>query len=277
MQINIISIAGGLGNQMFQYAFYISLKNKSKYTYYWVAPYKRHNGFELENVFGIINNIFLNNLLKIIKFSSRYFGVKHEEIEWGNFSYFSSSKFLIYHSGYWQSEKYFNQIQDIIRKSYEFDETKLNKGSKVILEKINSVISVSIHIRRGDYLSDTGASKLLGNICTLNYYTKAIEYLTETLSNNISFFVFSDDINWVKNTFTNYNLIYIDCNLCENSWMDMFLMSKCNHNIIANSSFSWWGAWLNNYPDKIVVCPNKWFKHQDAIDIIPKSWISISP
>jgi hypothetical protein len=276
MQFNIISIAGGLGNQMFQYAFYLSLKNKNKFTFFWVAPYKRHNGFELEKIFKIKYSFFGNSILKVLKFSSRYIGEKNVDLESGKFSFFSSNKPIIYHSGYWQSEKYFYNIQHLIRKNYFFNEKILNGKSIEILNRINLDLSVSIHIRRGDYYSDLGACELLGNICTLNYYTNAINFLINSLPNKISFFIFSDDIEWVRNNFSNLNFNYIDWNGGEYSWIDMFLMSKCKHNVIANSSFSWWGAWLNKNPNKIVVAPTKWFNHHDVLDIIPDNWIKMS-
>lgn len=274
--MHIVSVSGGLGNQMFQYAFYLSLKSENKYVFYWVAPYERHNGFELDIVFGIKQKLYCNYFLKIFKFSTKYLGERNTDINWGNFCAKQYHSTLIYHSGYWQSEKYFYNIQNLIRETFSFKTNKLNIKSKDLLHKIRSVVSVSLHIRRGDYLSDMGAKELLGNICTSTYYLKAINNIRMSIIDPVSFFVFSDDIDWAMDTFKIFDFNYINWNINEESWMDMCLMSNCKHNIIANSSFSWWGAWLNKNPNKIVITPTKWFNHHEALDIIPDKWIKIS-
>lgn len=114
-----------------------------------------------------------------------------------------------------------------------------------------------------------------GGICSLDYYHKAIDFIRQRLDNNICFYLFSDDINWVEENLQLENRCIIDWNQGEDSWQDMYLMSCCRHHIIANSSFSWWAAWLNPNKNKIVLTPNKWFNHTDAVGIVPKSWIKI--
>ena len=130
----------------------------------------------------------------------------------------------------------------------------MNEPNTQIFEKIEKTNTVSIHIRRGDYLKD----KQRNNICNVEYYKLAIEKI-KTYIEHPSFFVFSDDINWCKENFQNEEFNFIDWNTGNNSFIDMQLMSNCKHNIIANSSFSWWAAWLNINSNKIIIGPMYWF------------------
>ena len=131
---------------------------------------------------------------------------------------------------------------------------------------------MSVHIRRGDYLQDEN----LGGVCNNSYYLESVKILQTKLKNPF-FYFFSDDPDWVKKTFNLDRMKVIDWNTGINSYLDMFLMTKCKHNVIANSSFSWWGAYLNNYKNKIVIAPKVWFNdnlHKDN-DIVPKKWLKI--
>lgn len=149
-----------------------------------------------------------------------------------------------------------------------------------MLNKINETESISLHVRRGDYVSNLKASSEHG-VCSIDYYKKAIEHIKSKIKDkkNICFFLFSDDPIWVKDnmTFINDEIVVIDFNNEEKSHEDMRLMSACKHNIIANSSFSWWGAWLNNNQEKIVVAPEKWFKvdNYDTRDLYPANFIKL--
>lgn len=135
--------------------------------------------------------------------------------------------------------------------------------------------TVSIHIRRGDYENDPEAKFVLGGICTLDYYKKSIEYLNERIEQPY-YCLFSNNPEWTQENFAFLkNSLIIDWNLNKESWQDMMLMSMCRHNVIANSSFSWWGAWLNRNPDKIVIAPSKWFNIYEAADIVPDQWVRI--
>jgi len=142
-------------------------------------------------------------------------------------------------------------------------------------QKIKEKNSVSLHIRRGDYLTMQKAIDTIG-VCPLDYYDKAIREITRKIKNP-TFFIFSDDINWVKeNLKTNSPTIFVSGGKLKD-YEELILMSKCKHNIIANSSFSWWGAWLNNNPNKIVIAPKKWFKDtsKNTRDLIPESWLKL--
>lgn len=285
-----IIIMGGLGNQMFQSALYLANKDKCEGLYVdksWFGRNHSHNGYELENIFN------LKKELKEISLQESYFNYKKDIISKIlfkikhkiGFSKVTNDKFIYkknlltktsssYYIGYWQSEKYFSDSKELIKKVFTFPEILDEKNSN-LLNLINDRESVSIHIRRGDYI---GHPELDG-LAPLDYYEKSIDYIKERVENPI-FLIFSNDIEWCRENFKNIknDFVYIDWNTKENSFRDMQLMSLCKHNIIPNSSFSWWGAWLNQNPEKIVIAPEKWFNDISKIpyeDIIPKSWIKI--
>lgn len=265
-----VKVFGGLGNQMFQYAMYEYLKLNNDNVIMNISDYKihnHHNGFELEDVFGIVgpynknrcefsvnsNSIFIRMVQKMLRarisYDTEYY--EHKELSFIN-SRINTNAFLI---GFWQDVRYIKPIEDKLKKKFKFRE--VDSKNKKFLEKISSRNTVSIHVRRGDYL----LSDLLSSICNTDYYRRAIEVINKYVDNPLYIF-FSDDPNWCKNEFSDLDAVFVDWNIGEDSYIDMYLMSKCNHNIIANSTFSWWGAFLNNNPNKIVICPEKWnLKH----------------
>jgi len=279
-KLNIVSVAGGLGNQMFQHAFYLGLK------YYWypkdfnrvfIAQYELHNGYELDTVFGIKNYLIINFIVGFIKKYFKRITYKEQErfgIGFVNLRVTHNMP-IQYFSGYWQSDKYFTKIENIIRTVFSFDINKVSDQNKSIIFEMQRRNAVSLHIRRGDYESNPDAKLILGGICDMNYYNKCISYIHENVEDPF-FYIFSDDSEWVKEHLSFIlNSKFIDWNRNENCWQDMFLMSQCSHNIIANSSFSWWGAWLNSNPNKIVIGPVKWFNTNEVSDILPENWIRI--
>lgn len=285
------NIIGGLGNQMFQYAFYkyLSLykKNNLKLDLSSFNDYELHNGYELEKVFGITEEIasveesdhYKSNYPLLFKIENKLlsknyiFGTKH----------FKENNFLIndkifneniddfYIEGYFQTDKYIRESESDIRDLFRF-KTELTDEEEALLENN----CVSIHIRGGDYLTNEKDRNLFGNICTSNYYKKAIEYMKENVKDP-NFLIFTNDIDYSKKILDSEQFTIIDWNKGENSFRDMYLMSLCKHNIIANSSFSWWGAWLNTSNLKIVISPNKWFNNTgiNQQDIIPDNWIKV--
>jgi hypothetical protein len=134
-----------------------------------------------------------------------------------------------------------------------------------------------VHIRRGDYLLNPETQKIHG-VCSLSYYFEAIALLEKEFE-NINYFIFSDDINWVKENLHVTNAVYIESEEERIAHEDIYLMSLASHNIIANSSFSWWGAWLNQYEHKMVIAPKRWFAdevmYQQSHDIVCESWVKI--
>ena len=283
--VRIVEIIGGLGNQMFQYAFFLYLKNKS---HIWdrlyvdieaMKTYDRHYGLELEKVFNLslcpISNGLHRNLQKR-SFAKHFVKSLYEHSE-GEFDepVYCGLRPYRYYRGYWQNEGYFVDIEPMIREAFQFNINILSEKTKAIASKMNRELSVSIHVRRGDYENLPEAKAMHGGICSLDYYHKAIDFIRQRLGSNICFYLFSDDVNWMEENLQLENRCIIDWNQGEDSWQDMYLMSCCRHHIIANSSFSWWAAWLNPNKSKIVLTPNKWFNHTDAVGIVPESWIKI--
>jgi hypothetical protein len=189
----------------------------------------------------------------------------------------------VYLDGFWQSENYFADCADDIRREFTLKKP-LDPTAQKIAGEIAAGPSVSIHIRRGDIVNDGGKSGLFG-IATPEYYSHALVCLAEKLSahhikgiKNFRVFVFSDDMEWTKkNIVIPYPTTYVLGNDAKTNLPDyeeMTLMSMCDHNIIANSSFSWWGAWLNKNPEKIVIAPARWSTSREKwhTDTVPTSW-----
>ena len=184
----------------------------------------------------------------------------------------------IYLDGYWQSERYFADFAKLIRADFTFPSITDNQNLE-LLENISKFpLSVSLHVRRGDYIHNVKTAAYHGGICSMEYYLKAIQIIKELLGEPF-FVVFSDEPSWVRANFTlPGNTVYVDWNSGSNSFLDMQLMASCNHHIIANSSFSWWGAWLGHNPRKTVIAPSRWFNNcsLDSTDVIPKQWLKIA-
>lgn len=280
-----VKLSGGLGNQMFQFAAGYSLAKKNNVNLSLdlrrFTRRKDHNGFELEKVFDIYLKVkFLNNPLKfnLINFKEilNKIDITYSKFNEPHFQYSNKILDISSHSklnGYWQSELYFQEYAKEIKQIFSFSK-KLDKKNSLLAHEIKQNNSISIHIRRGDYLLPNNSNH---NTDLKKYYLKAINY-TYKLINNPKYFIFTDDPKWViKNFSLDYEFKIVDINLGADSYLDMYLMSLCKTNIIANSSFSWWAAWLNNNEDKIIYAPKNWFKNKKICtdDLIPKSWNTI--
>lgn len=282
----IVRFEGGLGNQMFQYAIYYMGKKKGYDVSADCSFYESniaHNGLEIEKIFGIeLNKTNIQYILykqDILSKTLRKLGLNfsnNDVIKENKAKYIpnlltdkNKHKYLF---GYWQSEKYFCSIRSEILSSFKFP--NLGEKSQKMLDMIQSTNSIAMHIRRGDYI----LAKIYENLGESKYYENAMNYF-ENRFENITYFIFSDDLTWCKNNLrSNKRAIFVDCNKGRDSFFDMKLMSHCKHNIIANSSFSWWGAWLNDNPNKIVLAPHKWFTRMSGYDdtnIVPESWIKV--
>lgn len=293
----IVKLMGGLGNQMFQYATARHLAEKNK------VPLKLDLSFLMDRtprpeftyrnyelgVFNIkedfatikeVEDYTIKPRRKISKLIYTIKKIFNPSYHIKEKHYHFDSEVLnapsnIYMDGYWQSEKYFKSSEFIIRSDF----TLKNKAEGDILKlqnRIQSLNSVSIHIRRGDYISSKATNAFHG-ICSLEYYYNAINYIIEKVSDPY-FFIFSDDMHWVKDNITiNAPHSFVENKSEVPACEDMRLMSACKHHIIANSSFSWWAAWLNDDKHKIVVAPEKWFNDPeiDTRDLIPGAWIRI--
>ncbi len=285
--MKIVQFLGGLGNQMFQYALYKALQREFsnvKADLHGYQNYSLHNGFELENVFNIklktINpftrNIYIKHNRKwVYRKLRRILNVKNAYQEEKSLFAFDPSILTDpkprYYWGYWQNLQYFERIADELRSDFNFKK-KLTGTNQQTLAQINQSQSIAIHVRRGDYLKDP----LLGGLCGVDYYQAAIELIQMKVASP-KFFIFSDDIAWCKEHLGLTNAAFITWNTGQKSYIDMQLMSACKHNIIANSSFSWWAAWLNPNQSKIVVYPKKWVNdHQTEESMAtPETWIAL--
>lgn len=285
-----VVLGGGLGNQLFQYATYLYLSKsypdikigldmfQYKYDQY-------HNGIEYHKIFFCDNQDDIRKIecfRKKNKISKKYPSLLHviSNKVLGYKTFYDDSintpiklnKVLLKYNkcifaGFYQNPYFVEEIESFLRARYK-KEQNLGLKNENLLANIKNRTSVCLHIRRGDYVNISKYDVFNG----LLYYDNAIKYFNE-LNSNIIFVVFSNDIDWVKNNLIiNNDVIYVDWNNHEDSYKDMILMSKCTHNIIANSSFSWWGAWLNENIDKIVIAPRFWFKGVKSTNIVPSSW-----
>ncbi|WP_443945511.1 alpha-1,2-fucosyltransferase [Pedobacter sp. AW1-32] len=290
--MDVVVFFNGLGNQMSQYAFYLQKREIDKRTEY-IDFCRQHNGLELSRIFninietnakkGILYVLFrflLTEKLKLVNFLKNIFKKRKINIIKEKYDYSFNKDYLMpsksgitYYFGGWPSEKYFISVKDKVAKSFEFVKPE-DEDNVTMLNKIKTENSVAIHIRRGDYLQGDNIN-IFGGVCTVTYFENAIKKIEESVINP-HFFVFSNDIPWVKDNLNMKNSTYVTFNSGENSWKDMYLMSNCNHNIISNSTFSWWGAWLNKNPEKIVISPSRYLNNDVKTDVYPDSWIKIT-
>jgi hypothetical protein len=289
-----VKLQGGLGNQMFQYATArrLALHNNTK-LYMDLSGYNNQTEidtpreYELDcfNVDKSLISIedyvlvdwglgrrsktkqYLTNIhrRKLWCYSNPEQGFHKEVLDLPNNTY------LV---GWFQSEKYFADIRDILLQDFAYTHGS-DKESRMLSDKISSTDSVSIHVRRGDYVTNSHANKFHG-LASMDFYLAATKYI-ESHIKKPNYFVFSDDPEWCKeNLKLNAPTTYVSHN--TSGAEDMRLMRECKHNIIANSSFSWWAAWLNRNPDKVVVAPKFWFANSHtngSTDIIPTTWHTV--
>lgn len=289
----IVNISDGLGNQMFQYAFgYVISQKKDQVLKLNISSFEtddlRNYGLGLYNINTILatkkevgrlkykNENLFNKILRMLKtaptpLSETYYKEQH-------FSFNENVYDLngdIYFEGFWQSEKYFKEYrEDILRQFILRD--KIHLQSQKYKQKMKDSESVSLHIRRGDYITNTHLDSGHGT-CTLEYYRNALLKIEEE-TKNPQFFIFSDDLDWAKKNFSLIdNITFVELANDVPDHEEMCLMSLCKHNIIANSTFSWWGAWLNQNPDKIVIAPKQWLNDPslDTSDVVPEDWIRL--
>lgn len=281
----IVRLQGRLGNQMFQYALAKSLKAAGKEVYIDSSMLKYDRNYNELGLFPIVEKEMQEATIDMVhrlgdcnksffhKVKRKTLGYKKTHILERGYAYNEDIFKLddVYLEGYWQTERYFKDIENQIRYVYTFPEI-VDGVNKCLQEEMQSCNSISMHIRRGDYL-DAKNAPVHGNICTVAYYENAIDYMKEHVDNP-RFYIFTDDAKWAREQYQDREMfIIVDQNHGKQSYRDMQLMGGCKHNIIANSSFSWWGAWLNDNKDKIVVAPPTWFNTDKTPDIWCEGWI----
>lgn len=282
--MDVVRFKGGLGNQMFQYAFVEALRGRGREVKCSLGYYRRHLDlmpFVLDKVF---KNVDLNEIPdeEFEEIDNRWKAFKEEGKSFSN----EESRFFwveesqdVYHFqekvfntrnctyvGYWQTEKYFKACQERVRYAFQFrnlEQRLIDLGNELKRGY------VGVHIRRKDYVDNS-----LYDVVTENYYRKAMNYIREIIPES-KFIFFSDDMQWVKNHFAKTKGIMCDKDLFEKyeDWYDMYLMGQCVGNVIANSSFSWWGAWLNQNMNPLIIAPKEWLCNRETPDIYCESWI----
>ncbi|MGA7195181.1 MAG: alpha-1,2-fucosyltransferase [Anaerolineales bacterium] len=286
----ITRLNGGLGNQMFQYAAGRALADRlsiplkmdlSEFETYHLRRYELDK-FKIsaglatsDETAGFVINPsgFQRSYSRLaISLGFGFNKIAFKQRKFGYDNTFEKIRQPMYLNGYWQSEKYFKSAESELRNELSLI-GKLGETSQKILDGILQCPAVSMHIRRGDYITNPSAA-LVHGVCSLDYYYSAIGHIIAHVDNP-HFFVFSDDPQWAKdNLKINYPIQFVEANGPDRGVEDMWLMKSCNHHIIANSSFSWWAAWLNDRLDKIVVAPRIWFLDNkiDTNDLIPERW-----
>ena len=297
-----VNVNAGLANKMFHYAFGRGLINKGYDVFFGQINFRYRKEWIFENIRlqDAFPNIEIKEMpkgkfkwicihetnkvskgLRLIMINFHNLIGDEKYIFETDYGYISDIEGKITKNcilkGFWQSEKYFAHCKDDIRKQFSFlpfDEKK----NIAIMNKMKKENSVAIHLRKGaDYLQ----SELMGKgLCGVEYYIKAIEYIKQNVDNPV-FYVFTDNPEWVKNNLPKFDYILVDWNEVagKKNFRDMQLMSCAKHNIIANSTYSWWGAWLNPNPNKIVIGPTKFFnpinKFFSSSDIMCEDWVRI--
>ena len=268
----IANIIGGLGNQMFQYAASYALAKKNglelkldldDYNTFRDRNFELPYAFDLKfsiaskkdvkNLIGVHSNIYLRRFLYRVGYRKNMLREKPYVLNKDFFDITNS----IYLEGYWQNYNYFDSIKKDIRQQFKFKCLR-NEEISFFLKKYKKKNVISMHVRKSDYINNKKNTHLFFNL-TNNYYLQAVKFFKSKVSNP-HFLIFSDDINWVNNNINLHNTSYEILKPSLSSAKDMALMSLCNHNIIANSTFSWWAAWLNSSVNKIVITPQKWLK-----------------
>ena len=283
----VVGLSGGLGNQIFQYAAgrslsfrlgvplvldlswfggqkerqfslsFFSIKAELKTQYPWLSPRSR---------------ALVSRLLR--RWSRRILGLP----VWREPHFHYSENFAkllepVYLEGYWQSERYFLEASELLREDFALVE-ELPANCEVMLQDIQIHDSICVHVRRGDYLSNPVAAQTHGTV-PIEYYKNGVSEICACL-NNPKCYVFSDDPEWArKNLFFNCPMAVVEINGTADAHLDLMLMASCNHFVIANSSLSWWGAWLGRFHQKQVISPKQWFlsPEKDTRDLLPDSWL----
>ena len=287
----IVKLIGGLGNQLFQYAVGRHLAHMNhtelKLDITGFEEYKLHS-YSLNHL-NIKENFATKEEVRSFRKYQRRNGrvwFAYNRLVADDTKYIIEKQFNfdqrildlkppVYLDGYWQTERYFKDIESIIRAEFTIKEPLSGENMEVadLIQKTNAI---SLHVRRADYISNAVANASHGT-CDVDYYKKTTSIIMEKVSNP-HFFIFSDDMVWAKqNIILDDPTTYVDHNDASTNYEDLRLMSLCKHNIIANSSFSWWGAWLNTNPQKIIIAPQQWFKtpKMDTRDITPSTWTKI--
>lgn len=283
----VVRLLGGLGNQLFQYAMGRAIADARGAELVLDTRFVKRKG----HVSGLAIELF--NFRGLFMGDSEY--AQYPEWRWKLsralrkvirpcFGFFHECGFIhdkevgqqastVMLSGFWQSYKYFPSAA-VLRQDLSLT-TPFNHLQQTYAEAMHACNSVAMHVRRGDYVSNSKALEKHG-ICSENYYQRAVEVIKERVESPV-FYVFSDDPDWVKANISIENAVFVSDEGFDQE-VDLMLIASCKHQIIANSSFSWWGAYLNDNPTKIVIVPTPWFDDQSLSDedMSPDNWIKLA-
>lgn len=289
--MEVVLLFNGLGNQMSQYAFYLAKKEQMK-CYYIFDPRStnEHNGYELERAFNIKVTSIIQRIITYIytygtghpiisKLLRPFIKIIREPLNYDyDYDYIKKkgSALINIYIGGWHSEKYFSHIRPQLLNEFTFNLEYINKNSKHWANIIkNDSQSVSIHIRRGDYINIAPNSYYqFNNVATTEYYNTAIKYFKDKYK-DAHFYIFSNDIEWCKRNYIGPEYYFIDVNKGKYSFYDMYLITLCKHHINANSTFSWWGAWISDYNQKEIIVPRDFIRNVKTKDLYPTNWIKM--
>ena len=288
----IVRLIGGLGNQLFQYALGRTLAaSRSTTLKLDITDYETYKAqtYALGH-FSVIESFATRNEIRHLR-GGRWMAEHlsrrlHRLIPFRKDSYILEKGFAfdpevlkspddIYLEGYWQSERYFAGIEGLLRREFAIRHS-LSGRNQEMAARIAGCNAVSLHVRRGDYVFNASSSRVHG-LCGMDYHQTAVRHIAE-VSPQSHLFVFSDDPEWAaRNLHLDQPMTIVTGNDARHAYEDLHLMSLCRHHIIANSSFSWWGAWLDANADKIVIAPARWFagKQHDTRDLFPPGWQTI--
>ncbi|MEO6729266.1 MAG: alpha-1,2-fucosyltransferase [Candidatus Dojkabacteria bacterium] len=281
----IVRLKGGLGNQMFQYAIgrkYMQMHNGNQVK---LDDYTKKAGIQRDLMLTRykIRGSVLNKPEYYIYRITNALGTRVSFLKnWAYKIYFQDQTHAyedfylqggknVYLDGFWQNLKYFDDIKEILKDEFQLKDAP-TKYSQELLEKINNSNAICLHVRRGDYVSNSHTNSVHGT-APMDYYNNAIAYINSHVENP-NYFLFSDDPDWAKENIKTNSPTEVSYNPIELGYEDLALMNACKHYIIANSTFSWWGAYLSRNPNKIVCAPKRWYNDKEnPIDLIPENWI----
>lgn len=273
----IVRLNGGLGNQLFQYAFARSNSIDTGIEYSLDLSYLNKSSPARNYELDFFNMHSVNVKSKFYYCKKRI--LSRESIITEKVHSHQSSLMNIrpgqYITGYFQSEKYFQHNRSALLIDLQFDLSRISTDTHSLSLKIKKNIAVSIHVRRGDYATNEDTLKFHG-LCPMDYYYSAQKIMRQKYVSPV-FYIFSDDPEWCKQQFISSVDTHIISNKSRILHEEFYLMTQCTHHIIANSTFSWWAAWLNQNESKTVIAPKNWFHNTEisSIDIIPEKWMSI--
>ena len=291
----VSNLIGGLGNQLFQYAFGFALAARHgvelRLATDLFTGYRLHQGYELAQVFAVEPAQANASDLQAILGPWRHPVLRRLLLRWGPGFWRSGMAAFepaggwwpgagrlgpqAYVHGYWQSERYFAAHADALRRALQFRHAPSADNARC-LERIHACVSVSVHIRRSDYVSNAKNRRLYAE-CGPAYYRAALDHL-RAAHPGVRYFIFSDDVAWARQLLADRPeaVEIVDHNRGAQSWNDLRLMSQCQHHVIANSSFSWWAAWLGERPGKTIIAPRQWYVAPErGHDLVPERWLRL--